>query len=152
MKLYRNVDQHVKLCTWGFACGFILFCRSYCHWLKEHCNFQLVSNVAQNLFDIGPWNFTGMLISMFNCPSGYFRVNKFNMFRLIVVDLGKINNFQLVSHVAQKVFDPVSWNFTGMLISMWSCAPGVWLVDFLCFVWVIVLDLVDIAIFNLWRT
>jgi hypothetical protein len=30
MKPNRNVDQHVELCTWHFACGFILFCHIFC--------------------------------------------------------------------------------------------------------------------------
>jgi hypothetical protein len=49
-----------------------------------------------------------------------------------------------VSHVAQKVFDLESWNFTGKLLSMWCCAPGGSLVGFFCFV-VIALDLVKIC-------
>jgi hypothetical protein len=50
--------------------------------------------------------------------------------------------FSTFSHVAQKVFDLESWNFTGMLISMCSCAPGVSLVYLFCFVRFIALDLV----------
>jgi hypothetical protein len=49
-----------------------------------------------------------------------------------------------VLHEAQKVFDPESCNFTGMLLSVWSCAPGVSLVNLFRFVSVLALDLVNI--------
>jgi hypothetical protein len=47
-----------------------------------------------------------------------------------------------VSHIAQKVFYPVSWNFSGMLISMCSCTPGYFRVDLLSIFRVIALVLV----------
>jgi hypothetical protein len=108
--------------------------------LVKICNFQLVSHVAQKVFDVGSWNFTGMLISICSCAPGYFCVDIFSILRVIALDLVKIYNFPLVSHVAQKVFDIGSWNFTGILISMWSCASG-FACEFICFVIVIALDL-----------
>jgi hypothetical protein len=36
MKLYRNVAQHVKMGTWGFAYVFFLFCQSYCPWFGKN--------------------------------------------------------------------------------------------------------------------
>jgi hypothetical protein len=36
---------------------------------------------------------------------GYPRLDLFSIFRVIALDLVKICNFELVSHVAQKVFD-----------------------------------------------
>jgi hypothetical protein len=83
-----------------------------------------------------------MLISMCSCAPAYFRVDIFGILRVIAIDLVKIYNFQHVSHVSQKVFDLVSWNFTGIWLSMCSCAPGVSLVDLFCFVRFIALDLV----------
>jgi hypothetical protein len=35
MELHRKTNQHVKLCAWGFAYGFILFCERYCRWLSK---------------------------------------------------------------------------------------------------------------------
>jgi hypothetical protein len=40
-----------------------------------------------------------------------------------------VRPFSFVSHVTQKIFDLESWNLTGMLISMCSCAPGYFSVD-----------------------
>jgi hypothetical protein len=102
--------------------------------LVKICNFQLVSHVTQKIFDLELWNLTGMLISMCSCAPGYFLVNKFSIFRVIALDLVKICNFQLVSHVTKKVFDLQSWNLIRMLLSMSSCAPGYFHVDiFSCF-------------------
>jgi hypothetical protein len=55
-----------------------------------------------------------MLISMCSCANGYFGVDLFSIFRVIALDLLKICNFQLVSHVTQKEFGIESRNFTGM--------------------------------------
>jgi hypothetical protein len=93
-----------------------------------------VSHVSQKAFDLESWNFTGMLISMCSCAPGYFCVDIFSIFRVTALDLVKICNSQLVSHISQKVFDLESLNLTGMLLSMCSCAPKVLLVDLVCFV------------------
>jgi hypothetical protein len=87
MKLKRNVDQHVQLCTWVFSCGFIQYFQSYCHWLIFFCNFQLVSHVTQKGFDLESWNLRGMLISMCSCAPGYFRVDLLSILRVIALDL-----------------------------------------------------------------
>jgi hypothetical protein len=110
--------------------------------LVKNCHFQLVSHVAQIVFNLESWNFTRMLISTCNCAPWYFRVDIFSIFRVIALGLVKNYNFQLESHVTKKVFDLESWNFIEMLISMWMCAPGDSLVDLFCFVRVIALDLV----------
>jgi hypothetical protein len=39
-------DQHMKLCTCGFACGFILYCQSDCPLFSE--NLQLWICVVQS--------------------------------------------------------------------------------------------------------
>jgi hypothetical protein len=65
-----------------------------------------------------------MLLSMCSCAPVYSRMDILSIFRVIALDLVKICNFQLVSHVTQKIFDLESWNLTGMLISMCSCEPG----------------------------
>jgi hypothetical protein len=110
--------------------------------LVKFCNFQFVSHVTQKGFDLESWNLTGMLISICSCAPGYFRVDTFSIFRVIALDLVKICNFQLVSHVTQKGFDIESLNLTERLLSICSCAPGVSLVD-LSSIWrVISLDLV----------
>jgi hypothetical protein len=80
-----------------------------------------------------------MLLSMWSCASEVLLVDLFGFVRVIALDLLRIWNFQLVSHVAQKVFDLESWNFTGIMLSMWSCAPLVLLVDLFA------LDLVKIC-------
>jgi hypothetical protein len=46
-----------------------------------------------------------MLISMSSCAAGYFPMDIGSNFRVIALDLVKIHNFQLVSHVSQKAFD-----------------------------------------------
>jgi hypothetical protein len=73
-----------------------------------------------------------MLISFCSCAPGYFRLYIFSIFRVIAIDLVKFCNFQLVSHITQKVFDLESLNFTGMLISMCNGAPGYFRVDLFC--------------------
>jgi hypothetical protein len=42
---------------------------------------------------------------MCSCAPGYFRVDLFNIFRVIAIDLVKFCNFQLLSHVTPKGFD-----------------------------------------------
>jgi hypothetical protein len=42
---------------------------------------------------------------MCSCAPGYFRVDIFSSNEVIALDLVKICNFQLVTHVTQKVFD-----------------------------------------------
>jgi hypothetical protein len=88
-----------------------------------------VSHVTQKVFDLESWNFTGMLISMCSCAPVYFRLDIFSIFRVIALDLVKFCNFQILSHLTQKLFDLESWNFTEMLISMCSCAPGYFHLD-----------------------
>jgi hypothetical protein len=62
---------------------------------------------------------------MCSCAPGYFRLDLFSiLFRVIALELVKFCNFQLVSHVTQEGFDQEAWNFTGILITMCSCAPG----------------------------
>jgi hypothetical protein len=73
--------------------------------IVKFCNFQLVSHVTQKGFDIESLNFTGTLISMCSCATGYFRLDLFSYFRVIALDLELFCNFQLVSHVTQKGFD-----------------------------------------------
>jgi hypothetical protein len=70
------------------------------------------------------------------CMSGFFR----NV-RVIALDLVKICNFQLVSHVTQKGFDIVSLNITGRLLSICWCAPWDSLVDLSTSCRIISLDL-----------
>jgi hypothetical protein len=91
--------------------------------------FSFVSHVTQKVFHIESWNFTGMFISMCSCAPRYFRVDLFSIFRVIALDLVKICNFHLVSHVTQQRLDLESWNFTGMLNSICSCAPVYFCVD-----------------------
>jgi hypothetical protein len=61
--------------------------------------------------------------------------------------LPSVRPFTFVSHVTQKVFDLDSWNFTGMLISMCSCAPGYFRRDIFSIFRVIALDLVKFGNF-----
>jgi hypothetical protein len=97
MKLYRNVAQHIKLCTWVFACGFFFcFVRVIALDLVNIFNFQLVLYLAQKVFDLGSWNFTEMLISMCSYSSVFFHVNLLRSCRVIALDLVKICYFQLV--------------------------------------------------------
>jgi hypothetical protein len=48
---------------------------------------------------------TQKVYEMCSSAPGYFRVDTFSILRVIALDLVKISNFQLVSHVTQKVFD-----------------------------------------------
>jgi hypothetical protein len=70
----------------------------------------------------------------------------------VALELVKICNFQLVSHVTQKLFDLVSSNFIEMLISMCSCAPGYFCVDICSIFRVVALDLVEISNFSKYLT
>jgi hypothetical protein len=111
--------------------------------------FSFVSHVAQNLIDLESWNLTEKLISMCSCALGYFRMDKFSIFRVIVFNLVKIRNFQVVSLVAKKVLNIESWNLADMVLSMWSCAPWYFCVDIISLFGVIVLVLVKIRNFQL---
>jgi hypothetical protein len=66
---------------------------------------------------------------MCGCAPGYFRLDLLSIFRVIALDLKNVCNFQLVSHVTQKGFDIESINLMGRLLSIFSFAPGVSLVD-----------------------
>jgi hypothetical protein len=79
---------------------------------------------------------------MCNCAPGYFCLDLFSIFRVIALDLENVCNFQLVSHVTQKGFDIESLNLTGRLLSIYSCAPGVSIVDLSSICRVISLDLI----------
>jgi hypothetical protein len=79
---------------------------------------------------------------MCSCAPGYFHLDLFSIIRVIALDLEFFYNFQLVSHVTQKGFEIESFNLTGRLLSMCSCAPGVSHVDLSSNCRVISLDLV----------
>jgi hypothetical protein len=84
--------------------------------------------------------------------AGVSLVDLFCFVRVFALDFVDICNFQLVSHVAQKVFVPESWNLIGMLIRMCSCAPGYFHVDMFSIFRVIALDFEKNYDFNLCRT
>ena len=90
---------------------------------------NVVSRVDPKVFQLESWNFTGMLASTCSCAPGVSLLDSFGTYRIIAPDLVKIARFQLVSRVHPKVFRLESWNFTGMLASICSCAPGVSLLD-----------------------
>ncbi len=56
---------------------------------------------------------------------GVSRPGSFSHVGVMAPDVVKIDHFNVVSHVAPKVLEAESQNFTGMLVSMYSCAPGV---------------------------
>lgn len=64
-------------------------------------------------------------------------------------ELVKFAIFNFMSRITPKVFDLESSNFTEMLFSMFSCAPGVLCVDLFSIGRVISLDLVKILNFQL---
>jgi hypothetical protein len=66
---------------------------------------------------------------MCSCAPGYFRLDVYSTCRVIALDIVKACNFQLVSHVAQNLFDLQSLHFTEMFISMCSCEPWYFRVD-----------------------
>jgi hypothetical protein len=88
-----------------------------------------------------------MLFSMCSCAPWVSLVVFFCFVRAVALDLVKICYFQLVMHVAQKLFDLRSWNFTGMLMSMCSLCNWVFLCGFTLYCRVIVLDFVKICNF-----
>jgi hypothetical protein len=116
MKLYRNVAQHVKFCIWGLACEYIQFCQSNCPWLTKNCNFQLVSHIAQKVFNLRSLNFTGILISMWSCAPGVLLVDLLGIFWVIALDVAN-NRFIMLCYLFLE-----STNFTGIMIntSQWS--------------------------------
>jgi hypothetical protein len=71
MKVYSNVDQHVKLCTWDFASEFICFCRVIALDLVKICNFQFVSCVAQNVFNLVMKSYRNVGQNMQLCTLGF---------------------------------------------------------------------------------
>jgi hypothetical protein len=95
----------------------------------KYCNFQLVSHVAQKVFDLGSWNFTGMLISMWSCAPVVFHVDFVLLCQSYCPWLWNFLQVSICLALAQEVFNKESWNLTGMLVSMCTCAPGVSLVD-----------------------
>jgi hypothetical protein len=105
---------------------------------------------SKRLFYLGSWNFTGMLVSKCSWAPGFLHVELIQyLFKVFALDLVKICNFQLVLHIAQKISDLGSRNFTEMIISMWSYAQRVSLVDLFSICRVITLDLVKIWNFSL---
>jgi hypothetical protein len=60
---------------------------------------------------------------------GFFCLDLLSILSVNVLDLHFFCNFQLVSHVTQKRFDIESLNLTGRLLSIFSCASGVSLLD-----------------------
>jgi hypothetical protein len=71
------------------------------------------------------------------CPLLSFACEFICFVRVIALE---ICNFQFVLYVAQNIFNLESWNLTGMLVSMCSCAPWVSLVDLSSICRVIALD------------
>jgi hypothetical protein len=82
-----------------------------------------------------------MLISTWSCAPGVCLWIIFFV-RVFALDLVKISKFQFVSCVAQNVFNLESWNLTGMLVIICSCAPWVLLADLSNICRVFALDLV----------
>lgn len=89
------------------------------------------------------------MLSMCRCAPWCLLVSLFSICRLITLDVVNICNFQLVLHVAQKVFYLGSWNLTGILLSMWSFATGASLVASFGFVRVMSPDLIKLYNFHL---
>jgi hypothetical protein len=85
-----------------------------------------------------------MLISMCSCAPGYYRVDLLRICRVIALALVQICNFQIVSHVTQKIFDLVMKLYRNVAQHVKLCT---W--DFFCNVRVIALDLVKICNFQL---
>jgi hypothetical protein len=115
---------HLGIFMWIYSVVF----RVIALYFVKYLNFQLVSHVTEKVFDLVSWNHTGMLLSMYSCAPEVSLEDLFCFIRDIALHLN-ICNFQLVSHVAQKVVDFESWNITRMLISMCSCALGYFHVD-----------------------
>ena len=86
---------------------------------------------------------------MCSCASGVLLLDQFSISRVIALDLMKTFNFHLVSHVAAKSIELERRKFTEMLVRMYSCAPGVLLLDQFSISRVIALDLVKIYTFQL---
>jgi hypothetical protein len=84
------------------------FVRVFALDLVNILNFQLVSHVAQKVFDLESESFTGMLLSMCSCVPGYFYVDMFSIFRVLALNFVNIYDFRLVLHLTQQVFDLVS--------------------------------------------
>jgi hypothetical protein len=85
------------------------------------CNFQL-SHVAQKIFDLCHETLRECWSACVVVHLG-FRLWIYMLCQIIALDLVKICNFQFVSCVAQNIFNQKSWNVTGMLVSMFRCAP-----------------------------
>ncbi len=71
----------------------------------KSANFQLVSHVIEKLFELQSSNIIGMLINMCSCAPGVLDTDSSSIGRVMALDLVKSGNFQLVSHVTEKLFD-----------------------------------------------
>jgi hypothetical protein len=121
----------------------LIFRLKFCASTMGGFRFTLVSilfcfALAQKVFDLESWNFTGILVSMCSCALGRLCVDLFSICRVIAFDLVKFAIFN------KKVYVLRSWNFTRML-----CSPDVSFVDLFSICRVISLDLVKIYNFSL---
>jgi hypothetical protein len=123
-----------------------LHLKSYCPWLSKMCYFQLVWHIAQKVFDLGSWNFTGMLLWSEVVHVMFFACGFILFGQSYGPWLSKNGNFQFPAYL--KFIWPRVMKFNRNVNNMLICAPGVLLVGF-CFVRVIALDLVKICHFQL---
>jgi hypothetical protein len=136
MKLYRNVDQHVKLCTCGFACEFICFVGVIALDLVKISNFQFVSCVAQNVFNLESWNLTGMLVSMCSCAPWVSLVDLSSFCRVIALDLVKtISLCCVICSLSAWVRINLLYNST-VKLCFW---------DFACWIFSVLLELLPLT-------
>jgi hypothetical protein len=139
----------VKLYTWGFAGRFILFCQNNCPWrskkfaISNLCCTQLKKNLTYRHETLQEcWS------ACVGVHQVFLRVDLFSICRVIALDLLKIYNFHLVSHVVQNLIDIGSWNFTGIFYYHMKLSTEWLACEFICFVRVIALDLVKISNFQ----
>ena len=118
IKLYSDVTQHLKLCTWGFVCTEIRNTWVMVLELAKIFCVQLVSHVTHKLFDQESLDFIEMLLSIWNCAPLVLRVLEIRNGGVAALELVKSSNFPLVSYIAENLFDRESSNFTEMLFSI----------------------------------
>jgi hypothetical protein len=107
-----------------FACGFFCFVRVIAHDLVKICNFQLVSHIPQKVLELESWNLTGILLSMWSCAPGYFRVDIFSIFKVIALDLVKITIFSLSMHSWKSIWPAGLKVYKNVGQHMYLCTLG----------------------------
>jgi hypothetical protein len=88
MKLHRNIDQHVQLCTRYFRLDLFSIFRVIALDLENFCSFQLVASYSKKDLTES-LNLMGRLLSIFRFAPGVSLMDLSSIYRVISLDLVK---------------------------------------------------------------